>query len=124
MRTHRKQCVARATGAPDVVDITGVVEGTLRGSGISQGRLTVLSPSQACSIVLNEKESGLWADVKTTLERLGATSGEDRRALIGSTSVTLPVVNGRLRLGPWQRVLMIELEQPGDRPLSVQIVGE
>jgi secondary thiamine-phosphate synthase enzyme len=124
MRTHRSVCVAKPIAAPDFVDITGEIQQALHGSGIRDGQVTVFSADKACSIVLNERESGLWSDVKRTLERLGATEPSDRRTLLASSSVTLPVVGGELRLGTWQRVLFVELEEACDRTVSIQIVGE
>jgi thiamine phosphate synthase YjbQ (UPF0047 family) len=43
---------------------------------------------------------------------------------IGSPSAVLPVVDGRVHLGMWQRLLLVELEGPRERSLNVQIVGE
>ena len=51
-------------------------------------------------------------------------SGADPKAMVGAPSVVLPFVDGKLRLGTWQRVLLLELEEPGPRPVVVQIVGE
>src|SRR4029077_12479960 len=45
-------------------------------------------------------------------------------ALLLGSSVCLNVVDGRLRLGTWQRILMAELDGPRTRELSVLIVGE
>jgi thiamine phosphate synthase YjbQ (UPF0047 family) len=44
--------------------------------------------------------------------------------MIGSTSVVIPAVDGRLRLGTWQRVLLVELDEPARRSFLVQVVGE
>jgi thiamine phosphate synthase YjbQ (UPF0047 family) len=44
--------------------------------------------------------------------------------MLGSSSVVLPATDGRLRLGVWQRVLLVELEAPQQRRIVVQVVGE
>jgi thiamine phosphate synthase YjbQ (UPF0047 family) len=44
--------------------------------------------------------------------------------MLGATSVVLPAVDGHLRLGTWQRVLLVELREPSQRSIVIQIVGE
>ncbi len=124
MRTHQAECIATTSTAPDLVDVTPEVEGAVHESGIVEGQVTVFSRHPCCSVLVNERESGLWDDVKRTLERLGATDPADRRTLLASTSVTVPFSEGRLRLGTWQRVLAIELEAGCSRSLSIHVVGE
>jgi thiamine phosphate synthase YjbQ (UPF0047 family) len=75
-------------------------------------------------LVVNERESGLIADIRQTLARLESSELADQRAMLGSSSVVLPASDGRLRLGAWQRVLLIELEAAQERKIVVQIVGE
>ena len=93
-------------------------------SGVSHGRAIVFAPAESCSIMVNERESGLLADLKRTLERLKATNGSGSRAMLGSSSVVLPVEDGKLRLGTWQRVLLVELSEPAPRSVDIQIIGE
>lgn len=112
------ECKVSSRSVPDLVDITNEVEGVLSGSGIRDGQVTVFSPNVGCSLVVNEKESGLFEDIKRAMVRL------DGRKLVGSSSLVLPVAEGKLRLGTWQRVLLVEQEEPTDRPVVVQIVGE
>jgi thiamine phosphate synthase YjbQ (UPF0047 family) len=123
MRNHHDECVLVTTAAPDFVDITDGVEAALARSGIHQGQVTVFSPHEECSLLVQERESGLLLDIERTLARLGA-SGAPRRSLVGSRSVVLPAVMGRLRLGMWQRVLLVELMRPSARSVVVHVVGE
>jgi secondary thiamine-phosphate synthase enzyme len=108
----------------DFVDITDDVQGCLDESGIRAGQVTVFSPQPNCAIVVNELESGLLTDIRSAADRLGASRPQDRRTMIGSASVVFPAVDGKLRLGTWQRVLLVELEGPSTRSILVQIVGE
>lgn len=124
MRSHQSDCSAATLGAFDFVDVTDEVENRLRLSGIREGMVTVFAPEQACVLVVNERESGLIADIRDTLARLQSSDTADQRAMLGSSSVVLPASNGRLRLGMWQRVLLVELEEPQQRKIVVQIVGE
>jgi secondary thiamine-phosphate synthase enzyme len=121
LKTHHARCRARTTGAPGFVDVTDTVEAALVDSGIRNGQVTVFAQGDGCSILINEHESGLLHDLKDAIGRL-------RRALptsvIGSASVVLPALEGRLSLGTWQRVLLVELEGASDRALVVQVLGE
>jgi secondary thiamine-phosphate synthase enzyme len=124
MRTHQSDCSTATLGALDFVDITDEVESRLRASGIKEGMVTVFAPEQACVLVVNERESGLMADIRDTLARLESSDNAGQRAMLGSSSVVLPATDGRLLLGVWQRVLLIELEAPQKRKIVVQVVGE
>jgi secondary thiamine-phosphate synthase enzyme len=124
MRSHQSDYSTATLGALDFVDVTDEVESRLRDSGIREGMVTVFAPDRACVLVVNERESGLIADIRETLARLESSKVAAQRAMLGSSSVVLPATEGRLRLGVWQRVLLIELEAPQERKIVVQIVGE
>jgi secondary thiamine-phosphate synthase enzyme len=124
VRTHQAECVTVTARAPDFVDITDEIEAALARSGIRDGHVTVFSPEETCSILVQERESGLLVDIEQAMDRLGAAPGRDRVALVGSPSVVLPAVGGKLRLGVWQRVLLVELGGGRRRAVTVQIVGE
>jgi thiamine phosphate synthase YjbQ (UPF0047 family) len=115
MKTHQTECTATTKTALDFVDITDEVQG----AGIASGQVTVFAPHRDCAILINERESGLHTDIRTTLERLGG-----KRTVVGSKSVVLPAMDGELRLGQWQRVLLLELDRAQKRSIIVQIVGE
>jgi thiamine phosphate synthase YjbQ (UPF0047 family) len=124
VRTHQSHCIAVTDGAPDFVDITEEVSAALARSGIRDGHVTIFSRDRACSLLVQERESGLLVDIEQALRRLGAVAATDRLTLVGSPSIVLPAVGGRLHLGVWQRVLLVEHDEPGARAVTVQIVGE
>jgi secondary thiamine-phosphate synthase enzyme len=123
LRRHRFSCVTRTPSAPGFVDLTRDIEKELDRSGISDGRVTVFSRDEGCSLIVQERESGLLIDIEQTLHRLSAMRKTDPRRLIGSSSVVLPAVRGRLQLGTWQRVLLVETDAPGARAVLIHIVG-
>lgn len=123
MRTYEETCTAAASAQLGFVDITDEVQRVVGACAVTNGRVTVLRGQDGCALVLNEKETGLHADVQAAIERL-ADNQEHRLMPVGSASVVLPVVEGRLHLGTWQRILMLELDVPSRRPLLVQVVGE
>jgi secondary thiamine-phosphate synthase enzyme len=124
MRTHHSECPTTTTRTLDFVDITTDVEEVLFSSGIRDGHVTVFAQEHCCSLILNEHEHGLWRDLRATLERLERERPDELQASLGSASVVLPAVEGRLHLGMWQRLLLVELEGPTNRAVHVQIVGE
>jgi thiamine phosphate synthase YjbQ (UPF0047 family) len=122
MRTHRHEREAETSQPPGFVDITPWVEDALAECGIQDGRVLINS-EDGCSIVINELETGLIADAKRTIGRLTESDSEHARR-IGSSSVVLPAEKGRLRLGIWQRILLLELERSCSRSVSIQITGD
>jgi secondary thiamine-phosphate synthase enzyme len=124
MRTFTAERTLRTTGMPEFIDITDEISEELAASGIQSGMVTVFSLQDACALMVNERESGLLSDIKSTLERLDVLHAKGRKTMIGSTSIVLPAVDGKLRLGMWQRVLLVELEEPAERHVLVQVVGE
>jgi secondary thiamine-phosphate synthase enzyme len=124
MRTHRADCTAETRQVLDFVDITDAVQAELRSSGIAEGQVTVFADTDSCVLVVNERESGLLDDIRNTMKRLEGRGAADGKTLLGSTSVVIPAVDGKLRLGVWQRLLLVELEQPNNRRVIVQVVGE
>ncbi len=124
MNTQRAEFTVEASAEFGFVDITDEIQNVIDGANLAQGQATVFSPTAGCPLVINERESGLLDDIRNVVERLGDSSGADPKGMIGSPSVVLPFVDGKLRLGTWQRVLLLELKAPGPRPVVVQIVGE
>jgi thiamine phosphate synthase YjbQ (UPF0047 family) len=122
MRTHRHMREAETGDPPGFVDITPWVEEALVECGIDDGRVLINS-EDGCPIVINELETGLIADAKRTIQRLRDT-GSSYGGRIGSSSVVLPAEKGRLRLGVWQRILLLELERSCSRSVSIQITGD
>src|SRR5437764_10923225 len=125
------------TRCPDFVDVTGDVVEVVEDSGVENGMALVYSPHTTCAIVINERESGFIRDFTHLMDSLvpleGAYHHDDmeartenleddphdvpnghahcRQALLGSASQTIPVVDGNLLLGRWQKVFFLELDR-------------
>ena len=124
MRTHQVECETKTKAAPSFVDLTEDIQKAVGKSGISNGQVTVFSPDTTCALLVNERESGLLEDIKRAIVRLNPNGDEAHPGMLGATSVVLPAVDGQLRLGMWQRVLLVELREPSQRSIVIQIVGE
>ena len=107
---------------PEFIDITADVERAVATSGLGAGHVTVSAPP-GCAIVVNEFESGLLGDLKRTVRDLRTRSDRSPTS-VGSISIVLPADEGRLLLGRWQRLLLVELEKATHRSVGVQVVGE
>jgi secondary thiamine-phosphate synthase enzyme len=139
----------RTEGGLSVRDITDEVAAAVRESGVRNGIVCVYSPHTTCCVRVNEFENGFLEDFATLLKRLVpsetyyAHDDWDRRTeniceedmqlgnghahcmsmLLGSAGEAIPVRNGELCLGTWQRVLFLELDRERDRRWLVQVVG-
>jgi secondary thiamine-phosphate synthase enzyme len=114
----------------EVVDVTSEVAGTVPGD-VERGVCTAFVPHTTAGVIVNERESGLLADVERALERLvPREEGYDHdavddnadahlRATLLGESVSVPVVGGDLALGTWQSVLFVECDGPRTRSLEV-----
>ncbi|HXN03442.1 MAG TPA: secondary thiamine-phosphate synthase enzyme YjbQ [Candidatus Acidoferrum sp.] len=136
----------RTTAAREFIDVTDQVAGVLRRSKVTQGWTSVFSKHTTAAVVLNENEPLLLQDMGAMLERLSAAAGlyqhndlsrrtgemdpsecanghaHCQHLLIGA-SENIPVADGRLDLGRWQRIFLLELDRPRDRQLVVQVFG-
>ncbi|MEA2499015.1 MAG: hypothetical protein QOH26_1420 [Actinomycetota bacterium] len=124
MGTFEKRLSLETREAFDFVDITDAVMEAVTASGVRSGRATVFSPAEGCSLLANERESGLLKDIKRAVAKLEAAGGDRGSLHIGASSIVIPVVDGALRLGTWQRLLLVELEGASDRAILIQLVGE
>lgn len=124
MQTYEERCSAQTQDLYDFVDITDQVQNAVEASGVDAGRVTVFSPADQCPLLLNERESGLLKDIRRAVDRVTQHGHLQAPTTIGSKSIVFPVVEGKLRLGRWQRLLLFELEGAARREVLVQIVGE
>jgi len=149
VKVFQRQTELRTQGGLSVRDITEEVAAAVRESGITQGIACVYSPHTTCCVRVNEFESGFLEDFAELLQRLVpretyyAHDDWDKRTenicpedmdvgnghshcmamLLGTAGESIPVRDGDLELGSWQRVLFIELDRERDRRWLVQVVG-
>jgi secondary thiamine-phosphate synthase enzyme len=115
-----------------ISDITAEVAELVRRSDVSDGICVVRTTVATCAVRVNECESGFFSDFESLLERLvpledrGAVSrGRCISMLLGPSGEVIPVRDGDLCLGAWQRVLLVELDGGPDhpRPWHVAVLG-
>ncbi|MDW8050943.1 MAG: secondary thiamine-phosphate synthase enzyme YjbQ [Armatimonadota bacterium] len=126
-------------GNDDMRDITGLVEQAILESGVVNGIATVFVVGSTAAITTIEYEPGLVQDMKTVMERVAPRDApyahearwhDDNghahiRASLVGPSLTVPIVNGRMTLGAWQQIVLIDFDtRPRTRTIHVQILGE
>ena len=131
----------------EFIDLTERLERLVADSGVRVVILNVQTHHNTTAIVVNEHEPLLLADFQALLERAVPADGRYRhddptvrtvnltpeervnghahcRALVLAPSACLNVNDGRLCLGRWQRVFLVELDGPRERELSAVVTGE
>ena len=138
----------QAPGSPGIVDITEEIERAVARSGVAHGLANVFCRHTTCGVLINELEDGLTEDFVAAASALVPNEyfahddlsrrtqnlqGPDeppngaahvKQMLFGATSQTVPVVDGVLALGTWQRVLFVELDDPRPRKLLITVLGD
>jgi secondary thiamine-phosphate synthase enzyme len=134
------------TSAPEFIDITDDVISVVDASGVQFGQVAVFSQHTTAAVKINEHEPLLLRDLARTLRQFAPPNAYyehndfSRRTvnmnpdecanghahvqhLFLSSSETIPVVDGRITLGTWQRVFLVELDHPRMRRVLVNVVG-
>ncbi|MGI8826926.1 MAG: secondary thiamine-phosphate synthase enzyme YjbQ [Chloroflexota bacterium] len=132
--------------APQFVDITDDVVEVVRQSDVLNGVATVFSRHTTAAIKINESEPELLKDMARFLEEVAPVDREychndftirtvnmtedecpnahsHCQHLILSASESVPIVDGRMMLGRWQRVFLVELDRAKARQVLVQVLG-
>ena len=138
MSVHSGQLSLSTRGDADVVDITDEVERIVADGPVSDGVVTAFVRGSTAAITTMEFEPGGVADLRDLLDRLIPVEGDyehnrlnhdtnshahQRASLIGS-SEQVPVIGGRLALGTWQQLVLIDFDdRPRDRTVVVQVVS-
>ncbi len=124
-----REIQVRSTAHREMVEITSEVEAVVRAAGFAEGLCHVFVSHTTAAIVVNENADpdvrrDLLAAYEAMVPEIPFAHGEGNSdahllaSLIG-TSVTIPVSRGRLALGAWQGVFLVELDGPRERRLWV-----
>lgn len=141
------ECLPFTTSrGPQFIDITDAVSDVVARSGIQNGFAVIFSRHTTAAIRINENEPGVIRDMESMLQRIAPpsayylhndfnvrtvniTDDEDanghshcQHLLLGS-SENVPIINGSLHFGQWQRLFLIELDKPRSREVIVQLIG-
>jgi len=129
----------KTKGNCDVVNITGQVSEVVSQSDMREGAVTVFNVGSTAGITTTEYEPGLVNyDLRAAFEKIAPedaryeheeTWHDDNghahvRASLLGPSLSVPVVDGRLTLGTWQQIILVDFDtRPRTRTVICQMVG-
>ena len=138
MTAHTGLLRLETEGEGQIVDLTEGVLAVVRQSGVDHGAVCVFVTGSTAAVTTMEYEPGGVADLQALLERLVPRGGEYQhnvlnhddnahahlRASLVGPSETVPLVAGRLVLGTWQQVVLIDFDdRPRRREVHVQVLS-
>jgi secondary thiamine-phosphate synthase enzyme len=138
MQARYEELSLETRGDGEVIDVTAYAQKAIDNAELRDGLCTVFVAHSTCGMTTIEFEPGCNSDLNTVLDRVapqddewqhnirnGDTNGHSHaRAAIIGPSVTLPVKDGELVTGTWQKVVMIDFDdRPRTRKVIVQLLG-
>jgi len=131
----------------DIIDLTDKIKSFVKEGGIKDGLVNIQTLHTSAAILVQENEPLLLEDIKKSLERIApqdinynhddfsrrtvnmcddeCRNGHSHcKAVSLPTSVTLNLIDNKLQLGTWQRVMFIELDRARSRKVQIQVLGE
>jgi secondary thiamine-phosphate synthase enzyme len=138
MQTTRDELRLDTKGDGDVIDLTARAQDAVTSHGVRDGLCTVFVAHSTCGVTTIEYEPGCTTDLGTVMDAIAPqsarwehnvrnadTNGHShiRAALLGP-SVTVPVRDGQLDLGTWQRIVCVDFDdRPRQRRVVIQVLG-
>jgi secondary thiamine-phosphate synthase enzyme len=135
---HSGELRLSTQGDGDTVDITAGVQRVVESSGVGEGSAIAFVRGSTAAITTMEYEPGGVHDLREQLDRLIPAKGDyehnrlnhdtnshaHQRASIVGSSETVPILDGRLALGTWQQIVLIDFDDRSrDRTVVVQVVS-
>lgn len=137
MASKHRQIFINTTSGTDIVDITREVAREVGESQVVNGAVTLFVSGSTGALTTIEFESGVINDLKKAIDRMasediyyehnerwGDGNGYSHvRAAIFGASLHIPIVDGRLTLGTWQQIVLLDFDnRPRKRRVEVQII--
>ena len=138
MPVHSGELRLTTQGDGDTVDITSGVQRVVESSGVGEGSAIAFVRGSTAAITTMEYEPGGVHDLRELLDRLVPAEGDyehnrlnhdtnshaHQRASIVGPSEAVPILDGRLALGTWQQIVLIDFDDRSrDRTVVVQVVS-
>jgi secondary thiamine-phosphate synthase enzyme len=121
--------------------ITKDIAAFVEQSPVRDGFVQISSLHTTAGLLLNETQEALLSDISSLFEQLiprsvyykhndPMHSDCDRhnadahlRAVVVGLSLSIPVVDGKLKLGTWQNIILTEFDGPNQRKVHLQVMG-
>jgi secondary thiamine-phosphate synthase enzyme len=136
---HGEQFSISTKGNSDIIDITDWVRQIVSRSSVKNGLVNVFVVGSTASVSTIEYEPALVQDVRDMLEKIVPSDAESRhsqtwgddngfshmRATLMGPGLTAPVSDGKVVLGTWQQIVVIDHDNRGRRrEIFIQVMGE
>jgi len=133
--------VIRTDERVELKSITREIVAYVEQSPIRDGIVHISSLHTTAGLMMNEVQGALLSDMTSMFEQVIPSavyykhndpllSDCDRRnadahlrAIVVGHSVSIPIIDGRLKLGSWQNVLLAEFDGPNNRKVHLQVMG-
>jgi len=135
-----KQLKIETNGNCDIVNITEHVTTAVGESNIKDGIVTIFNVGSTAGVTTTEYEPGLVNyDIAAAFEKIAPRNGNYEHektwhddnghahvcASVLGPSLTIPVIDGRMTLGTWQQIILVDFDtRPRTRTVICQINGE
>jgi secondary thiamine-phosphate synthase enzyme len=134
---HTSELNLSTRGDGDVIDITDQVRAAVSDSGVGEGQASAFVRGSTAAITTMEFEPGGVHDLRALFDRLIPVHGDyehnrlnhdtnshaHQRASVVGPSEVVPVQSGRLALGTWQQLVLIDFDdRPRQRTVVVQVI--
>lgn len=138
MKVRTAKLTEATEGFCDIIDITAKVVDRVQAERINDGLLTLFVSGSTAALTTVEYEPGLIQDLKELVEKLIPSHrryhhddrwGDDNgfshvRAALFGPSLQIPIKDGRLVLGTWQQIVLLDFDnRPRTREIVVQLIG-
>jgi secondary thiamine-phosphate synthase enzyme len=146
MNFQNKNITIKTKKLFDILDITDKVLDFVKNSKITNGLINIQTMHTTAMLILNENEPLLLEDIKKNLERLApkkdvythdnfeirtvnmcddecANGHSHCKAIFLSPNIVLNLIENKIQLGKWQRILYVELDRAKERTIQLAILG-
>lgn len=139
MMIRAQKLVEKTKGFCDIIDLTAKVQERIQKEKVQRGLATLFVTGSTAALTTIEYEPGLIEDMKELVERFIPSNkryhhddrwGDDNgfshlRASVFGPSLNIPIESGRLALGTWQQIVLLDFDnRPRTREVMLQIMGE
>ena len=137
MRIYQSEIRIKTKKSYDFIDITEKVENEVKKSKIDNGIIFLNSLHNTACMIIQENDETIFEDMRKLFDRILPLNEKYNHSYEGSLnatahlksnllsqSLTLPIRNGKIVLGTWQRIIFVELFEPRERVVFITIMGE
>ncbi len=148
MRLETVEIKTRAENRFGFVDLSDDLTRAIKDAAVTNGLAIAMCRHTTCTLLINEWEAGVLEDLVRRIEevvpqqiyyahddfgkRTQNLVPDERengpahvaQILLGGASQSIPVAGGEPALGRWQRLILLELDDPKDRAITFLVLGD